>query len=189
LPVDTDWDLGIGDAMAIWFSQSLRSGEVRLVDYYEASGEGFPHYVQVLKTKGYVYGKHWAPHDIQVRELSSGKSRLDVAQSLGLRFELTPRIQTEVGAEVEEGIHAVRMFLPKCWFDATRCKAGLEALTNYRRDYNQRLNEFKASPVHDWASHGADAFRGLAVRHRVPEVKRERKGYVSTAADSNWMAW
>ena len=62
LPVDTDWDLGIGDAMAIWFSQSLRSGEVRLIDYYENSGEGLPHYAGVLKEKGYVYGEHWAPH-------------------------------------------------------------------------------------------------------------------------------
>jgi phage terminase large subunit len=174
LPVDTDWDLGIGDSMAIWFSQSLRTGEVRLIDYYEAQGEGFPHYMQLLRSKGYTYGKHWAPHDIQVRELSTGRSRLDVAASLGLRFELTPRLQTTAAGEVEEGIHAVRMFLPRCWFDATRCKAGLEALMHYRRDYNTRLGEFKATPVHDHASHGADAFRGLAVRHEVPrETKRQ----------------
>ena len=73
LPVDTDWDLGIGDAMAIWFSQSLRPGEVRLIDYYENSGEGLPFYAGVLKDKGYVYGEHWAPHDIRVRELGTGK--------------------------------------------------------------------------------------------------------------------
>jgi hypothetical protein len=176
LPVDTDWDLGIGDAMAIWFSQSTRGGEVRLVDYYEASGEGFPHYVKLLKEKGYAYGKHWAPHDIQVRELSSGRSRLEVAHSQGIKFEITPRLHESVGGEVEEGIHAARMLFPRCWFDAERCKSGLEALTHYRRDYNQRLNEFKATPVHDWASHGADAFRGLAVRHRVPKEKREQRG-------------
>ena len=175
LPVDTDWDLGIGDAMAIWFSQSLRTGEVRLVDYYEASGEGFPHYIQMLRNKGYVYGKHWAPHDIQVRELSTGKSRLDVAVSLGLRFELTPRVQKTESGEVEEGIHAVRMLLPRCWFDGVRCKDGIEALKHYRRDYNQRLDEFKATPVHDWASHGADAFRGLAVRHQIPRMEREKR--------------
>jgi phage terminase large subunit len=174
MPVDTDWDLGIGDAMAIWFSQSTRSGEVRLIDYYEASGEGFPHYAKVLVEKGYVYGKHWAPHDIQVRELSSGRSRLEVAASLGIRFEVTPRLHTQVGEEVEEGIHAARMLFPRCWFDAERCKGGLEALMHYRRDYNQKLNEFKATPVHDWASHGADAFRGLAVRHQVPQEARKR---------------
>lgn len=175
LPVDTDWDLGIGDAMAVWFSQTLRTGEVRLVDYYEASGEGFPHYVAMLHAKGYVYGKHWAPHDIQVRELGSGKSRLEVAAGFGLKFEITPRIHSTLGQEVEEGIHAVRMLLPRCWFDAGRCAAGIEALTNYRRDYNSRLNEFKATPVHNWASHSADSFRGLAVRHELPREKAKAK--------------
>lgn len=174
LPVDTDWDLGIGDAMAIWFSQSTRSGEVRLIDYYEASGEGFPHYVKVLAGKGYAYGKHWAPHDIQVRELSSGRSRLEVAAAQGIRFEVTPRLQSTEAGEVEEGIHAARMLFARCWFDADKCKRGIEALMHYRRDYNQKLNEFKATPVHDWASHGADAFRGLAVRHQVPVEKRKQ---------------
>jgi phage terminase large subunit len=168
LPVDTDWDLGVGDAMAIWFSQSTRSGEVRLIDYYEASGEGFPHYAQVLSQRGYVYGSHWAPHDIQVREMGSGKSRLEIAAGFGLRFKITPRIHGVAGVEIEEGIAAARLILARCWFDAGRCKAGIEALTHYRRDYNQRLNEFKATPVHDWASHGADAFRGLSVRHKTP---------------------
>jgi hypothetical protein len=178
LLVDTDWDLGIGDSMAIWFSQSLRSGEVRLIDYYEASGEGFPHYVKMLREKGYTYGRHWAPHDIQVRELGTGQSRLDVARKMGLKFEITPRLQTSVGGEVEEGIHAARMILPRCWFDEKRCKYGLETLMHYRRDYNTRLGEFKASPVHDHASHGADAFRGLAVRHKIPVDKKRASQFV-----------
>jgi len=164
LPVDTDWDLGIGDAMAVWFSQTTRGGEVRLIDYYEASGEGFPFYKTVLDGKGYTYGQHWAPHDIQVRELGSGRSRLEVAANLGIRFELTPRLQKGIRGEIEEGIHAARMLLPRCWFDAEKCKAGIEALKHYRRDYNMRLDEFKVTPVHDWSSHAADAFRGLAAR-------------------------
>lgn len=172
LPVDTDWDLGIGDAMVVWFSQSTKSGEVRLIDYLETSGEGFPQLAAQLKAKGYAYGTHWAPHDIAVRELGSGKSRLELAAAFGLKFQVTPRVHSTQGQEVEEGIHAVRMLLPRCWFDVTKCKAGLEALQHYRRDYNQRLNEFKATPVHDWASHGADAFRGLAVRHHIPTTKR-----------------
>lgn len=175
LPVDTDWDLGVGDATAIWFTQSLRSGEVRVIDYYETSGEGFPHFVALLQQKGYVYGTHYAPHDIAVRELGSGKSRLEVAASLGLRFDVTPRIHGAAGVELEEGIQATRLFLSRCWFDQMRCKAGIEALMHYRRDFNQRLNEFKATPVHDWSSHGADAFRGLAVRHRVPKAKRAQE--------------
>lgn len=162
LPVDTDWDLGVGDATAIWFTQSSRSGEVRVIDFYEASGEGLPHYVTMLRAKGYVYGEHWGPHDIQVREFASGRSRLEAAASLGIRFRICPKVS------VEDGIHAARMLLPRCWFDATKTKAGLEALQYYRRDYNQRLNEFKATPVHDWASHAADAFRDLAVRHKTP---------------------
>ena len=182
LPVDTDWDLGVGDAMAIWFSQSTRGGEVRLIDYFEASGEGFPFYVTMLREKGYNYGKHWAPHDIQVREMSSGRSRLEVARSQGITFEITPRLHHSVSGEVEEGIHAARMLLPRCWFDAKKCKAGLEALMHYRRDYNERLNEFKATPVHDWSSHACDALRGLAVRHQVPKEKRQRRPVVMPAA-------
>jgi hypothetical protein len=165
LPVDTDWDLGVGDATAIWFSQSLGSGELRLIDYYEASGEGLPHYAQVLKAKGYVYGTHTAPHDIQVRELASGRSRLEVAARLGIKFSVAPHVP------LQDGVHAVRMLLPRCYFDAERCRAGLEALQHYRWDYNSRLNEFKSVPVHDWASHGADAFRYLAVRQRPPAPK------------------
>ncbi len=189
LPVNTDWDLGVGDSTAIWFSQSLKTGEVRLIDYYEASGEGLPHYASVLTQKGYSYGTHWAPHDISVRELGSGKSRLETAAGFGLRFQVTPRIHGQVGVELEEGIAAARLIFPRCWFDADKCKAGLEALQHYRRDYNQRLNEFKATPVHDWASHGADAFRGLAVRHRTPVDKRSgAQGMRMPTGPQSWMS-
>ena len=165
IPVQTFWDLGVGDATAIWFVQALRTGETRVIDYYEASGEGLPHYAAMLQAKGYVYGQHWAPHDIAVKELGSGRSRLETAASLGIRFQIVLNIP------VEDGIHAARMLLPRCWFDSTRTMAGLEALQHYRRDYNQRLNEFKATPVHDWASHGADAFRYLAVALRPAKEK------------------
>ena len=168
LPVDTDWDLGVGDATAIWFTQSLKSGEIRVIDYYESSGEGLPHYLKVLKDRPYTYGEHWAPHDIQVKEFASGRSRLETARSLGLNFLVAPNVP------IEDGIHAGRMLFPKCWFDEVKCKAGLEALQHYRRDYNTRLNEFKDAPVHDWASHAADAWRYLAVRHKTPEEKREQ---------------
>ena len=188
LPVDTDWDLGVGDATAIWFSQSTRGGEVRLIDYHEASGEGLPYYAKLLKDKGYLYGQHYAPHDIAVRELGSGKSRLETAAALGLRFEVTPRVHGMAGVEIEEGINAARLLLARCWFDVVKTKPGLEALKHYRRDYNTRLNEFKATPVHDWASHAADAFRGLAVRHQTPKAKRpmEAMGFAGAGAGS-WM--
>jgi phage terminase large subunit len=176
LPVDTDWDIGFGDATAIWFSQSLRSGEVRLIDYYEASGEALPHYAQVLKAKekdpGYVYGTHWAPWDFAATSFETGKSRMAAAKEHGFTFNRSPRLSRSVQGEVEEGINAVRLLLARCWFDEERCKAGLEALRHYKRDFNKRLDEFKPNPVHDWASHGADAFRGLAVRHQVPVEER-----------------
>ena len=90
LPVHTFWDLGVGDATAIWFAQTVAS-EIRLIDYYEAIGEGLPHYANLLRSKPYNYGKHWAPHDIEVREFGSGRSRIEVARQLGIKFLMVPR--------------------------------------------------------------------------------------------------
>jgi hypothetical protein len=183
LPVDTDWDLGIGDSTAIWFSQSLKGGEVRLIDYYEAQGEGLPHYANVLRAKGYVYGQHWAPHDIQVRELGSGRSRIETAKSLGITFQVCPNIP------IEDGIHAARMLFPRCYFDAAKCQPGLEALQHYRRDYNTRLQEFKATPVHDFAEHGASAFRYLAVRQQAPKDKPASSVYrPAPSGSTGWLS-
>ncbi len=183
LPVDTVWDLGVGDSTAIWFTQSLRSGELRVVDFYEASGEGLPHYAQVLRDKGYTYGKHWAPFDIEVKELGSGRSRIEVAQSLGITFNIVPKVS------IEDGIHAARMLLPRCWFDEKRTAKGVESLQHYRRDYNSRLNEFKATPVHDWSSHAADAFRYLAVSQQVPRERvRMRSSGPRATGPNSWMA-
>ena len=172
LPVDTDWDLGIGDKTTIWFSQSSPSGQVRLIDYYENSGEGLSHYVGVLNDKrasrGFVYGRHWAPHDIRVKELGTGKGRYETAAGLGIKFDVVRKLP------VDDGINAARLLLPRCWFDEEQCRTGIEALTFYRKDYNERMQQYSDTPVHDWASHGADAFRGLAVRHKPPREKRQR---------------
>ena len=143
-----------------------------------------PHYVQMLSRKGYTYGTHWAPHDIQVKELGSGKSRIETAASLGLKFRVAPNIG------IEDGINAARMFFGKCWFDAEKCKVGMQSLQHYRRDYNTRLQEFKATPVHDFASHGADAWRYLAVSHR--DVKEKPKpsvdfGQRGPSGPGSWM--
>lgn len=164
LRVDTWWDLGVADSTAIWFTQDV-GREVRVIDFYEASGEGLPHYAGVLDKRGYLYGRHVAPHDIEVRELGSGRSRVETAAKLGIKFETAARL------EIEEGIHATRMLFPRMWFDAKRCKAGLEALMHYRRDYNTRLREFKATPVHDWSSHAADALRTLGVAHKLTQPR------------------
>jgi phage terminase large subunit len=208
LPVDTDWDIGVGDNTSVWFSQSLKTGEVRLIDYYENSGVGIPHYAKMLqgqleevgdekqkaairaaneRRRRYVYGKHWGPHDVAVQEFGTGKTRIETAKDHGFKFEVTPRLTTAGAGEVEEGINAVRLLLPRCYFDEANTEDGRECLTHYRRDYNKRLDEFKPTPVHDWASHGADAFRGLAVRHQIPrEAAAKRKQAPPPAPDWSW---
>lgn len=156
LPVQTAWDLGVGDSTAIWFFQVLGQ-EIRIIDYHEDSGEGLPYYAKILDQRGYKYGDHWAPHDIQVRELGSGKSRIETAKMLGIQFRIVPNLS------IDDGIHAVRNTIPRCWFDAKKCELGLQALRNYRKEYDDRRQEYKPRPLHDWSSHAADAFRYLAV--------------------------
>jgi hypothetical protein len=164
LGVETWWDLGIGDSTAIWFTQSI-GREIRVIDYYEASGEGFPHYAKVLQSKPYVYTKHYAPHDIEVRELGSGRSRKETAQNLGIKFEVVPNLP------IEDGIEAARAILSRCYFDRQKCERGLNALSSYHKAYDDKLRDWKSQPNHDWSSHAADAFRYLAVGHKTTTAK------------------
>lgn len=159
----TAWDLGIDDSTAIWFYQQVGK-EVRIVDYYEASGVGLEHYAQVLKEKGYLYGRHYLPHDAEVKELGTGRSRVETLASMGIRADVV-KMQ-----RVEDGINAVRQLLPRCWFDADRCKQGLEALRLYRKEWNDKTQTFRLNPLHDWTSHSADAMRYLALSIR--DVKK-----------------
>lgn len=156
-PVWTAWDLGIRDATAIWFAQVI-GREIRIIDYYEASGVDLGHYVREINARPYAYAGHIVPHDAQAKELGTGKSRLEVMESLGLRpITLAPLHR------VEDGINAVRMFLPKCWFDARKCARGIDALKLYRAEYDDKLQALRPHPVHDWTSHAADSFRYLAL--------------------------
>lgn len=160
LPVDTWWDLGIGDATGIWFSQTVGK-EIRLIDYYETSGEGLPYYTKYLKEKLYTYGYHHMPFDIKQKVLSTGKTRYEDALTLGIRpIRIVPKLP------IDDGIHAVRSILSRCWFDAKKCKQGLDALRQYHKEYDEIRREFKAQPCHDWSSHGSDAFRYFAVGFR-----------------------
>jgi len=156
LQVETWWDLGIGDSTAIWFAQ--RNGpEIRLIDYYEASGEGLAHYANVLEEKAkagkWKYDKHVFPHDVRVRSLDTGRTRVEALESLGIEAEIMPQ------QRVEDGIEAVRRQLANCWFDDLHCKRGIDALRQYRAEYDDKRRTFRLKPVHDWASHAADAFR------------------------------
>jgi hypothetical protein len=152
----TAWDLGIDDSTAIWFYQTVNK-EVRLIDYYEASGVGLEHYAKVLKEKPYIYGKHYLPHDAEVKELGTGMSRIETLAGFGIRADVV-KMQ-----RVEDGINAVRQLLPRCYFHATNCKQGIEALRLYRKEWNDKTQTFRQNPLHDWTSHAADAMRYLAL--------------------------
>lgn len=150
--VETWWDLGMADTMVIWFVQQVGL-ELRVIDCYAASGEGLAHYAKVLQERGYTYSRHIAPHDIAVRELGTGVSRLETAETLGIRFETAPMLG------VADGIEAVRNALPNMWFDEEKCADGIKALEHYRKQWNETLGTYSSKPLHDWASHYADAVR------------------------------
>lgn len=167
IKVDTAWDLGIDDATAIWFIQDV-GHERRIVDYMEVSGEGLPQIVRRLEDKAYRYGRHILPHDVEVRELGSGKSRKQTLEDLGIKnIDIIP------AQEVVDGINAVRLTVPKCWFDSDRCARGIEALKQYRREWDGKRQTWRERPYHDWTSHAADAFRYLALSQRP--TKQEKK--------------
>jgi hypothetical protein len=159
--------------MSVWFFQIVNQ-EIHFIDYYENSGEGLTHYAQVLQNKGYLYAKHFAPHDIAVRELGTGKSRLEVAHALGIRFETGPMLG------IDEGINAARSIFSQCWFDRDKCHRGINALKNYRKEWDEKNKVFRTIPKHDWSSHGADAFRTFAVGYRKtnPPVPQSSFGSV-----------
>ena len=152
----TAWDLGMGDSTAIWVAQ-IAGSEIRLIDYYENNGVGLDKYVHWLRDNDYDKAEHILPHDVQVRELGSGKSRLEMLQEAGLNIRVATRMS------VDDGIQAVRRILPRCWFNVPAVNIGLDCLRNYRREYDEKRKVFYDRPLHDWSSHGSDAFRYLAI--------------------------
>lgn len=182
IPVNTYWDLGVSDSTAIWFVQQVGM-ELRVVHAYENHGEGLPFYIQYLKdwqTKHQViYGEHFAPHDIAVRELTNGKSRLETARSLGINFRVAPKLT------IEDGIHAARQILPKCYFEEEATKDGLNALKRYRKEFDEKHGVYKNKPLHDWSSHFADAFRYFAVSHR--DANRHANQRQQPQANTSWL--
>ena len=178
--VVVSFDLGIGDSTALWFAQFIGT-EVHLIDYYEGSGVGLEHYAKVLQDKGYVYDQYVFPHDVRVRELGTGKSRLETLESLGLHAD-----KTEIAPQllIDDGIQQVRAMLDKCWFDEEKCERGIDALLNYQREWDDNGKTWRMRPKHNWASHGADAMRYLAVGYQPynaswdKPIKRQLKGVV-----------
>jgi len=150
------WDLGMGDSTALWVAQATGQ-EVRLLEYVENHGQGLDWYVNWLKDNHWHQAEQKLPHDVEVRELGTGKSRLEVLRESGLDVRVLPRLS------VDDGIQAVRRLLPRCWFNMPKVKQGLDCLRNYRREYDEKRSVFFDKPLHDWASHGSDSFRYLAI--------------------------
>jgi hypothetical protein len=188
--VHTAWDLGVTDSTAIWFIQAV-ARERRLVDYYESSGVGLDHYVEVLHDKrmrhGWKYGDHHFPHDVSHKELSTGKSRVDTLRGLGIE----PVYPREAFNRLD-GINATRRMLGRVWIDPERCERGLEALRQYRREWDERLKDWKPVPLHDWASHGADALRTFTEQFddtaHIIRPASERKDRDRPSGATHWSA-
>jgi len=191
----TWWDLGISDNMVIWFIQ-LVGKEIRVIDYYEAAGYGLDHYAQVLagsngtdepsrwaaRTK-YQYAGHWGPHDIMHREIGTGKSRIETASSLGIEFGVAPNIP------VKDGIDAVRMTMNRMWFDKRKTATGLDALKQYQEKIDEKRG-ISLGPLHNWASHAADAFRIGVVATEEPRIRErmeERENSGIERSSGGWM--
>jgi hypothetical protein len=177
--VDTWWDLGIDDEMVVIFVQTVFK-EVHVIDLLASSDRGldwFAKQLQIGRRARYVYGDHFAPHDIKVRELSDGKTRIEKARELGISFTPANKIP------IADGIEAVRSILDMTWIDKDKCAKLVDGLTHYQKEYDERLATFKNQPLHDWASHYADAFRSGAVMHQFP-IKRDN----GNTGSRNWMA-
>lgn len=183
--VDTYWDLGRSGKsgnMAIWFVQAVNR-EIRCIKYYQNSQRGMSHYVQYLmefKAKhGIQYGKHYAPHDIGVTELMSNKTRLQTAREMGVKFILVPRID-----KLQNGIEATRRIFPRFFFDETRCEMGINAISSYHNEYNEKLQIFMDEPVHDWSSDASDALRQIGQTNRGESTK-DRGGFKPVKIPTN----
>lgn len=171
-PVHTAWDLGVGDSTAIWWFQAI-GPEIHVLDYYEAANKGASHFCEVVKERGHFSKDSisYVPHDAKVREWAgetntdgTPRQRIEVLISKGVNPRLVPL------HDLEDGINAARQTLPKCRFDAKRTEKGVECLRQYRREWDNDKKVFKKTPLHDWASDGADAFRYLALAWKRPIV-------------------
>ncbi|MDY7026357.1 MAG: hypothetical protein SVC26_08480 [Pseudomonadota bacterium] len=186
LPTYTAWDLGISDYMTVWFFQ-VYGKEIRFINYYQNHNHGMAHYIKYLKKfeeeHGISYAKHFAPHDIQVRELISGKSRKDSAKEMGVSFTVVKRVKQK-----SDAIEAGRTMFDRCSFDEVRCKDGLSCLSDYGYEYDEKAKMFKKNPEHNWCSHGSDAFMTFACGWKDIEKKSHKPKVKNKYGNQGWMA-
>lgn len=173
--VHTAWDLGVRDSTTIIFFQVIGQ-TVRLIDCYSNAKEGLEHYVNVIQSKEYSYGKHIAPHDIAVQEFGSGMTRIEKAKQLGIKFTIAENVS------IMDGIESVRSALSKIWIDEVKCAPLLKALENYRQEYDSKKKVYKSQPLHNYASHFADAMRYLCV-----SLPKTRDGLTPEELDKRYM--
>jgi hypothetical protein len=155
-PVSTAWDIGYGDSTSITFWQDV-GGECRIIDYYEAQGEGIAHYCKLLQNKPYLYGNHYLPHDAGSGSIQTGRTLQDIAYELGLKTTVLGR-----ETDIQIGIEAVRNLLSICYIDQTKCLHLIKCLENYHKKFNEKTQCYSEAPVHDWTSHCADSVRYVA---------------------------
>ena len=188
IEVDTFWDLGVDDSMAIWFMQPV-GREFRFIEYYENTGYGLEHYAKILKSKSYIYGNHYMPHDAGAREMTNNEialSRQEVAENLGIKPII--RVQRARSFDLIINVHipAVRNILSQCIFDQKKCSQGIMALEGYHADFDEEKKVLGTRPAGTWHRHGADAFRTFAVGY---EPKRKPLNLLSGlyANPDSWM--
>jgi phage terminase large subunit len=145
-------DLGFTDSTAFWFWQLDEHGP-KLIDYEEHDSQALEFYFTMLKDKGYEYADMWLPHDAKATTLQTGRSTVEQFLDAGFPCKVVPKLA------VQHGIDAARLILPQCRIDKKACYSGIEALRAYKRQFNEKTQQFANNPHHDWASNGSDAFR------------------------------
>lgn len=180
-PVHTFWDLGFGDATSIWFAQTI-GREYHLIDFLEGTRKPIEHYMREMQSRPYLYGTFHLPHDARAKELGSGRSIEELIRAQGKDVRIVAKLS------VNDGVNAARTIFRQCWFDREKCADGLQSLRHYRWGETQ-AGLATREPVHDWASHAADAFRYLAVAIQTPEREvREAREEYDLLTDDAWMA-
>ena len=182
-PVHTFFDLGWADNTSIWFAQAI-GFEFRIIDFMEDSKKPITHYMAELQKKGYVYGNHWLPHDAQSHQLGTGKSIESIMKEAGFNTQIVGR------SSIAEGINASRVIFNRCYFDAEKCSSGINQLRRYRYDVNPDTGQYSKQPLHDNASHAADAFRYMAVAIESEDrgSKRSEEIDFDYAGSTGWMS-
>lgn len=157
LPVDSWWDLGLNDVCSIWFTQTLRF-EHRAIKYIEAPDTSIPEWIRLIKALPFKVTGWNLPHDANVREMTTGKTRVEAFRPFSIRPRIIPRVEDKL-----DSIGAGRIIIGKTWFDEQGCERGIKALKNYQRRWDEKAKVFSPKPLHSWASNGADAWQQFAM--------------------------